>query len=121
MIASIVALRIPTGTVEASLGLDVVKSGRTTWTTTGRVIDVNATTAVNFGVGVAYFNNQILTTPMSQGGDSGSLLMSLSDRLATGLLFAVAERRNHTEVSINRASSPSRMRSRPNAKLAASS
>ena len=88
VIASIGALGIPTGTVEASLGLDVVKSGRTTQTTTGRVIDVNATIAVNFGVGVAYFNNQILTTAMSQGGDSGSLLMSRSERRATGLLFA---------------------------------
>jgi len=88
VIASIVALGIPTGTVEASLGLDVVKSGRTTQTTAGRVIDVNATVAVNFGVGVAYFRHQILTTAMSQGGDSGSLLMSRSERQATGLLFA---------------------------------
>ena len=87
-IASIVALGIPTGTVEATLGLDVVKSGRTTQTTAGRVIDVSATVAVNFGVGVAYFRNQILTTAMSQGGDSGSLLLSRGERRATGLLFA---------------------------------
>ena len=88
VIASIVALGIPTGTVEATLGLDVVKSGRTTQTTAGRVIDVSATIAVNFGVGVAYFHNQILTTAMSQGGDSGSLLLSRGERRATGLLFA---------------------------------
>ena len=86
--ASVVALGIPTGTVEATLGLDVVKSGRTTQTTAGRVTDVNATVAVNFGVGVAYFRNQILTTAMSQGGDSGSLLMSRGERRAAGLLFA---------------------------------
>lgn len=86
--ASIVGLGIPTATVEATLGLDVVKSGRTTQTTAGRVIDVDATVAVNFGVGVGYFRNQILTTNMSQGGDSGSLLLSRAERAATGLLFA---------------------------------
>lgn len=88
VIASITGLGIPTGTVEATLGLDVVKSGRTTETTTGQVIGLNATIAVGFGVGVAYFRNQILTTNMSAGGDSGSLLLSRAERKATGLLFA---------------------------------
>ncbi len=86
--ASIVGLGIPKGTVEAVLGMEVVKSGRTTQTTVGKVIDVNATIAVNYGVGVGYFRNQILTSNMSAGGDSGSLLLSRSERKATGLLFA---------------------------------
>ena len=86
--STVVGLGTPTGTVEATLGLDVVKSGRTTQTTAGKVIDVDATIAVNFGVGVAYFRHQILTTNMSQGGDSGSLLLSRAERAATGLLFA---------------------------------
>lgn len=87
--ASVVALGIPKGSVEATLGMDVIKSGRTTETTAGRVTGVDATVAVNYGAsGVAYFRNQILTTNMSQGGDSGSLLMSRSDRKATGLLYA---------------------------------
>ena len=38
--------------------------------------------------GVAYFRNQIFTKAMSQGGDSGSLLLSRADQKATGLLFA---------------------------------
>jgi hypothetical protein len=87
-VASAVGLGIPTGTAEATLDLEVVKSGRTTQTTTGRVIDVDATVAVNFGGGVGYFRNQILTTNMSAGGDSGSLLMSRDARAAVGLLFA---------------------------------
>lgn len=87
-IASVAVLGIPKGTVEATLGMDVAKSGRTTQTSGGKVIDVDATIAVNYGVGVAYFRNQILTTDMSEGGDSGSLLMSRSDQRATGLLFA---------------------------------
>ncbi|WP_290649262.1 hypothetical protein [Aquisalimonas sp.] len=88
VIASVVGLGIPTGTVEATLGMDVVKSGRTTQTTTGQVVGIDATVAVSFDAGTAYFRNQILTTNMSQGGDSGSLLMSRADRKATGLLFA---------------------------------
>ncbi|MGV8075083.1 MAG: hypothetical protein AB2L11_11070 [Syntrophobacteraceae bacterium] len=88
VIASVVGLGIPTGTVEATLGMDVVKSGRTTQTTSGKVTGVDATVAVNYGVGVAYFRNQIITSNMSKGGDSGSLLLGKADRKAVGLLFA---------------------------------
>jgi len=86
--ASVAGLGIPRGTVEATLGMDVIKSGRTTGTTVGKVIGVDATIAVNYGVGIGYFRSQTLTTDMSEGGDSGSLLMSRKDRKATGLLFA---------------------------------
>lgn len=86
--ASIVGQGIPRGTTEAQLGMVVTKSGRTTQITSGKVIDVNATVAVNYGSsGTAYFRNQIITEAMSQGGDSGSLLLT-KDGLATGLLFA---------------------------------
>jgi len=89
VIASVVGLGIPKGTVEATLGMAVVKSGRTTQTTAGKVTGIDATVAVGYGAsGVAYFRNQIITTNMSQGGDSGSLLMSRADKKATGLLFA---------------------------------
>ena len=71
----------------------VTKSGRTTETTTGRVIGVDATIAVGYGAsGTAYFRNQILTTGMSQGGDSGSLLLERGTGAATGLLFAGSSR-----------------------------
>lgn len=89
VIASTVALGIPRGTVEATLGMPVVKSGRTTQTSAGTVTGIDVTVAVGYGSGlVAYFRNQIFTTNMSAGGDSGSLLLSRADRLATGLLFA---------------------------------
>ena len=89
VIASVVALGIPKGTVEAILGMSVVKSGRTTQTTAGKVIGVDVTVSVGYGGGrVAHFRNQVLTTNMSQGGDSGSLLMRRADQKATGLLFA---------------------------------
>lgn len=71
-------------------GLDEIlqKTGRTTNFTTGRVISVNATIDVNYGAGrIARFARQILTTNMSAGGDSGSLVTDLRER-AVGLLFA---------------------------------
>ncbi len=93
VIASVVNLGIPKGTVEATLGMDVVKSGRTTQTTAGRVIGIDVTVAVGYGTsGVAYFKNQIFTTNMSKGGDSGSLLLSRAERKATGLLFAGSDK-----------------------------
>ena len=89
VIASIIALGIPIGTAEATLGMAVAKSGRTTQTTSGSVKALDATVAVGYGSsGTAYFRNQIITTNMSKGGDSGSLLLSKDGRNAVGLLFA---------------------------------
>jgi hypothetical protein len=71
-----------------SVGTLVKKTGRTTNFTTGRITVINATVDVNYGGGkVARFRDQILTTPMSAGGDSGSLVLTL-DNVAVGLLFA---------------------------------
>jgi len=70
------------------VGLVVHKTGRTTNYTTGRITAINATIDVNYGGGrVARFRDQILTTPMSAGGDSGSLVAD-RDNFAVGLLFA---------------------------------
>ncbi|MGW7071266.1 hypothetical protein ACWGII_33695 [Streptomyces sp. NPDC054855] len=66
----------------------VKKTGRTTNISFGRIIAVDATIDVNYGTaGTARFKDQILTTNISAGGDSGSLVTSL-DNVATGLLFA---------------------------------
>ena len=88
--SSIVGLGTPRGTKEAALDMLVTKSGRTTQNTTGTVTGIDVTISVNYGAGVGYFRNQILTTAMSQGGDSGSLLLS-PELEATGLLFAGSE------------------------------
>ena len=64
------------------------KTGRTTNFTTGTVTNINATVNVNYGGGnVARMARQIVTTHMSAGGDSGSLLCDMK-RNAVGLLFA---------------------------------
>ncbi|MFH8986251.1 S1 family peptidase [Streptomyces varsoviensis] len=66
----------------------VKKTGRTTNLTMGRIMAVDATIDVNYGTaGTARFKDQILTTNISAGGDSGSLVTSLDD-VALGLLFA---------------------------------
>jgi hypothetical protein len=80
------------GTVDAALGMGVRKSGRTTAFTTGEVSILDATVTVNYGSGrEARFENQIVTTAMSQGGDSGSLLVAADSLRAVGLLFAGSE------------------------------
>lgn len=74
--------------VAPTVGTLVQKTGRTTNWTTGRITNINATVDVNYGGGrVARFAQQLLTTDMSAGGDSGSLVADLSEN-AVGLLFA---------------------------------
>lgn len=88
VIASIARLGIPTGVAQARLGWTVYKAGRTTQLTSGRVIATNASVKVGYGSGITLlFKNQIFTTAMSAGGDSGSLLVD-PYRRAVGLLFA---------------------------------
>lgn len=71
-----------------NVGDIVQKTGRTTNFTTGTVQSVNATVDVSFGGGrTARFAQQIITTNMSAGGDSGSLVTTLDEK-AVGLLFA---------------------------------
>lgn len=72
----------------AKVGMNVKKTGRTTSFTTGRVTVIGATVNVNYGGGrIAKFCNQIVTTNMSAGGDSGSLVLDWNDN-PVGLLFA---------------------------------
>lgn len=77
------------GTLPPALGMAVRKSGRTTELTEGTITVLDAAVQVNYGEGrVARFENQIVSTPMSQGGDSGSLLVAAGSQEAVGLLFA---------------------------------
>jgi hypothetical protein len=77
------------GTVAPTLGMAVRKSGRTTGFTTGQVNVIETTVTVNYGENrTARFEGQFVTTPMSQGGDSGSLLVDGESLRAVGLLFA---------------------------------
>ena len=80
----------PQGLTKAKIGMPIQKSGRTTGYTTGKVKDISASVKVNYDNQTALFRGQILTTNMSQGGDSGSLVLDMKAR-AVGLLFAGSE------------------------------
>jgi hypothetical protein len=77
------------GFEEGFLGMSVRKSGRTTSFTTGQINLINATVDVNYGGSrTARFEDQLVSGPMSKGGDSGSLLVAGGSLSAVGLLFA---------------------------------
>jgi len=77
------------GYAEVALGDPIRKSGRTTETTSGTVLVMDATVQVSYGPGgSATFEGQIIGGPMSAGGDSGSLGIIAELPFAFGLLFA---------------------------------
>ncbi|NOY58677.1 MAG: hypothetical protein GXO75_07060, partial [Calditrichaeota bacterium] len=76
------------GTAEATIGMAVKKSGRTTGLTEGNITVLDATIEVGYGGNrVATYEHQLLSNDMSDPGDSGSLLVD-SENHAVGLLFA---------------------------------
>lgn len=78
-----------TGTVEPALGMPIRKSGRSSGTTSGTISLLNATVNIQYpGNRTARFDNQVIATPMSQGGDSGAIIMAANSTFAVGLLFA---------------------------------
>lgn len=88
IVPDILGIGVVQGVVAPALGMNVIKSGRTSDVTNGQIRVMNVTADVNYGQGrVLRFENQIFTTPMSQGGDSGSLVLD-ENNLAVGLLFA---------------------------------
>lgn len=73
---------------DITVGMYVQKTGRTTKYSVGRITAIEATVDVNYDGGrTARFKDQIITTNISAGGDSGSLVTTL-DNVAVGLLFA---------------------------------
>ncbi len=74
------------------VGMRVRKMGRTTGLTTGEITVVNAVVDVGYntplGRRTARFTDQVMATGMSQGGDSGALVMDADSQQAVGLLFA---------------------------------
>lgn len=83
------------GTKPATLGMRVRKYGRTTAYTEGNVTLLNATVNIAYstmaGPKTARFVGQVVTEAMSQGGDSGSLIVDATENKAVGLLYAGSE------------------------------
>ena len=89
LLDEILEIGVVSGVAPATLGMAVRKSGRTTGFTTGTINLLDATVDVSYGTGkVARFENQLVAGPMSQGGDSGSLVVAGGSLQAVGLLFA---------------------------------
>ena len=94
---AILDVGVPCTTIQApTIGLAVMKSGRTTGFTTGSITSINTSVTIQYQKGCNQgkrfnisYTNQIVTGAMSGGGDSGSLLLS-NDGSANpvGLLFA---------------------------------
>jgi hypothetical protein len=89
-----VTYRVNPTPLGASISLSVMKNGRTTQATQGLIVGIAVNSvSVGYGSGVAVFNNQLVirgigSKPFSQGGDSGSLIVSVGSRQPVGLLFA---------------------------------
>jgi len=85
---SILEIGTPDGVVEAEIGMKIKKSGRTSGLNYSEIALVDAVAQVQYSAGVAIFEDQLVTTtPMAQGGDSGSAVLS-EDNKVVGLLFA---------------------------------
>jgi hypothetical protein len=90
---------VPSSVVRnASVGLGVAKSGRTTGYQTGTISSINSSVTVKYtvecgsnkGTNVSYTNQVVInSTTFSAGGDSGSLIVTNdSNRQPVALLFA---------------------------------
>jgi hypothetical protein len=87
----ILEIGVPEGVVKGTLGMKIKKSGRTTGLTTGEIEQISAAVRVEFGEGrVATFRDQLIAGGISQGGDSGSAVLSEDNKIC-GLLFAGSE------------------------------
>lgn len=85
--AQIEKIGVPKGVAQATLGTGVQKTGRTTDYTQGRITQIDVTTSVDYNGRTAVFTGQLMATPMSEGGDSGSAVLD-DDKNVVGLLYA---------------------------------
>lgn len=96
----------PTTIRPAVLDEAVTKSGRTTEVTKGKVEATDLSVRVDYRRFIALFEDQLLihprTTggPFSQGGDSGSAILSEDKGALVGLLFAGGTMEDGTDVTI---------------------
>ena len=70
-----------------TVSMQVQKLGRTTGYTTGRIIGTNASFTVGYDFGNAKFNNCVVCSVMSKGGDSGAMICDMNMQ-GVALLFA---------------------------------
>ncbi|MCD3217386.1 trypsin-like peptidase domain-containing protein [Clostridium botulinum C] len=76
----------PKGTKQPQLNSSVKKVGKTSELTTGTITAINVTYTADYGIKEVLFKNQIVTTFLSQPGDSGSVLLD-NDNYVLGLII----------------------------------
>ena len=94
LLAEIRGLGLPAHrTIKPVRGMKVVKVGRTTGKTTGKIQDVHFRFTLDYegSVGEVGFTDQVLCTRYTDDGDSGSLVLDKASKRAVGLHFAGAE------------------------------
>ena len=79
------------GLGEAIPGRQVQKFGRTSGHTQGTVLSLHSKFSIGYDMGQVSFEDCIVCTSMSRGGDSGSVLLD-ADMKAIGLLFAGSDK-----------------------------
>lgn len=75
------------GVADPEIDMKVIKSGRSSGVTRGIITVVDATVSVDYGDYALRFDRQVVTDLVSDGGDSGSVIVD-GDRRVLGLLFA---------------------------------
>jgi hypothetical protein len=88
--SEILHIGVPTGVGAATLGTAVQKTGRTTDYTRGTITQIDATVRIDYDGPSALFAGQLIASPMSQRGDSGSAVLDMDGKVV-GLLFAGSE------------------------------
>ncbi|CAG7841141.1 hypothetical protein CLOHAE12215_02565 [Clostridium haemolyticum] len=88
----IALIGMPKETIIPKLNKEVAKVGQRTELTTGRITSINTTIEINCSsVGKkALFKDQIITTSMSNAGDSGAILLDTNDNVI-GILISGSE------------------------------
>ena len=77
----------PSGVGTPTLGTAVQKTGRTTGHTSGAITQIDVTVRIDYDGNPALFTGQVIASPMSSPGDSGSVILDMGRRVV-GLLFA---------------------------------
>lgn len=87
----IIGLGPVTGLAAPTINKIVLKSGRGSGVTRGKVLAVNATVKVEYPVGFLKLRHQLVCSRMSVNGDSGALLVDENNR-AIGVVFSGSPR-----------------------------
>lgn len=83
--------KTPLGTITPKRNMMVTKRGRTTGTTSGRIVDTDFRFVLPYpGVGPVGYTRQVLCERYTDGGDSGSLVIDKATGKVVGLHFAGA-------------------------------